>query len=707
MGRSASQSGQPIEQFFQFSLFGMLASGYLALAGSGYLDLPTIVLTGAGLLLRLLLIARVVRLEISTRWTAAATLAYIGFYPIDVLYVSREFIPATVHLICFLAVARSLTAETERDYFFVKVIAFLELLGATLLSSSINFFFFLLLFMVFGVGTFCSSEIRRASRTPRRRVFYSAHFRRRLATLAASITLGIVILTAGLFFLLPRTARAAFRSLVSERYHLPGFSTELTLGQIGEMKTRSTPLMHVRIDPPHERASVKWRGSSLTQFDGSRWYNPTGVLENIRVRQLGWTLLANEAQRGRAGARLYYQVRMGRIDSDALFFTGIPEAVQITQVPLILRKSGDSYSTGLSLNDGREYKAWSHRPESGPDIDFPIAELPEQQQIELTLLPPVGQRLIDLARRIGTGPTPLDRARAMERHLRTQYGYTTELLTERVNDPLDHFLFERRKGHCEYFASAMAVMLRAIHIPSRVATGFESGTYNSMTGWHVIRASDAHSWVEAWIPGRGWTTFDPTPPEDTKPHGLAALLSQLMLYADTAETLWQQWVIDYNLEQQIDLVSRVERRSRAWDSTWLSDTTAEFRERGQKLANSVMPYLPGAVAVSVTVALLAFLAPPLWRKLKMRRETARIARGQVLASDAAVLYGRMLDILRRWGVEKPPWLTPWEFARVVPESARSSIVDQITAAYHELRYGGNAEAGRRMIQLLQELESSK
>ena len=84
-------------------------------------------------------------------------------------------------------------------------------------------------------------------------------------------------------------------------------------------------------------------------------------------------------------------------------------------------------------------------------------------------------------------------------------------LSEPVSDPLAYFLFVRRKGHCEYFASSMAVMLRTLGIPSRVATGFLSGVYNPMTGWQVIRASDAHSWVEAWIPGQGWTTFDPTP----------------------------------------------------------------------------------------------------------------------------------------------------------------------------------------------------
>ena len=79
--------------------------------------------------------------------------------------------------------------------------------------------------------------------------------------------------------------------------------------------------------------------------------------------------------------------------------------------------------------------------------------------------------------------------------------------------PLAHFLLNDRAGHCEYFASAMAVMLREVWIPSRVATGFLGGTYNPLAGWYVVHASEAHSWVEAWIPGRGWTIFDPTPPD--------------------------------------------------------------------------------------------------------------------------------------------------------------------------------------------------
>lgn len=136
-----AQPAERIERFFQASLLGLLASGFLALAFSGYLDSATIGLTVLGLMARAVAVFGDRRAwSLPPALANALTLLYIGFYPLDYMYLSREFIPATVHLVCFLSVIRVLSARTNRDYFFVKVLAFLELLGATLLSSNISFF---------------------------------------------------------------------------------------------------------------------------------------------------------------------------------------------------------------------------------------------------------------------------------------------------------------------------------------------------------------------------------------------------------------------------------------------------------------------------------------------------------------------------------------------------------------------------------------
>lgn len=694
----------PVEQFFQWSLLGLLTSGFGALVGSGYLDLPTSILTAAGLMLRVFLVASNRRIDLAPSWVAALTIGYTGFYPLDYLFLSLEFIPATVHLICFLAILRVLTARTNRDYFFVKIIAFLELLAATLLSTSVNFFFFLSLFLVFGVATFCCTEIRRSVQKGARVVNAPRRFHWRLAALTGSVTLSIVVMTGGLFFILPRTARAALKSFVSEKYHLPGFSNEVTLGQIGELQQKTTPMLHVRIEGPNEKMAVKWRGAALGQFDGKRWYNPESYSEPVRVEK-GTALLASADQRRRRGARLSYEVRIDTLGSDALFFPGIPEFVQIG-LPIVLRSSGESYRTGLGNSDGAHYYGSSFLPDVRFDRTYRSEPLPIYLQNEYLSLPPMDYRIHELAQQAAQGSTPFERARALEHYLQKNYSYTSELLKDPVRDPLAHFLFERKKGHCEYFASSMAVMLRSIRIPARIITGFQSGIYNPMTRWHVIRASDAHSWVEGYIPQRGWTVFDPTPP-DQRGQTPGIYWSQVALYLDAVNMFWQQWVLQYNLDQQLDLAARLQQPSGLLSSTnWFDRLRRRNRAVMADAKHAIRNYAGPAIAAICFIVAAFLFGPKLWRMWLARRRAERIRRGEVGASDAAILYARMLEILRRRGIEKPAWLTPAEFARILPIGPESPMIEQMTIAYNELRFGGRPEAASRMVDLLRELEAA-
>ena len=100
-----------------------------------------------------------------------------------------------------------------------------------------------------------------------------------------------------------------------------------------------------------------------------------------------------------------------------------------------------------------------------------------------------------------------DKAAAIERYLRTNFGYTLQLPRTVPHDPVANFLFDRKQGHCEYFASSMAIMLRTLGIPSRVVNGFRTGEFNDLTSQYLVRASNAHSWVEAYFPGYGWISF--------------------------------------------------------------------------------------------------------------------------------------------------------------------------------------------------------
>ncbi len=698
MSRSAPTGAGLADRFFEFSLLGLVASGYLALAGSGYLGIPVVLLTGAGLVVRALTIAGFLRVEPSHRFITAVTLLYLAFYPVDYFLISKDFLRATVHVVCFLAVAKILAAKTNRDYVCVKIIAFLELLAAAVLSTSLTFFVFLALFLLFGVATFTSAEICRGTRGTA--VVASGGLRRfhcRLAALSIFIAAGVLSLTGAFFFVLPRTANAAFRHIAPERYHLPGFSNEVRLGAIGEVLQQNTPVMHVRLVSEDRPLHLKWRGAVLSQFDGKRWFNFQNGGSMIPVRG-GQAILGTDDERRRDSRILTYEVQLRSLGTDSLFFTGIPIAVSIN-APRILRTSTGAYRLGYGGSDGLRYIGYSLPASDAAPGAAPSAEMDYLQ------LPPLDSRIEALARRVTAGiDSDLGRVQAIEKHLRTAYGYTLDLPEEERADPLAQFLFERRRGHCEYFASTMAVMLRTLGVPSRVVTGFHGGVFNPISGWHVIRTSDAHSWVEVWLPGRGWRIFDPTPP-DPSPKA-AFVWMKLFLYMDAAETFWRDWVVNYDRERQVFLATRMGNSSRGWGTAWFDrvrDFAAGWKSR---IVGWVTAYGPLGLGIAAAVLLAYRYGSRILRICRTRAGVLRASRGEAQVSDAALLYSRMLRLLERRGLRKPPWLTPAEFAAVMPASETASIVRDFTAAYNELRYGGKLAAAPRISALLERLQSA-
>ena len=704
------RSAAAVEKFFQLSLLGLVASGFLAVAGSGYLDAPTTILTAAGLLLRAALGAGWLRLNITERTATVLTIAYIGFYPLDYQFVSREFLTATVHLVFFLAVVRILTAKTNRDYLYTAIIALLELLAAALLSIQLNFFLFLGLFLLFAIATLTSAEIRRAIESVEpgggqiaRRV--SRRLSPRLATLAALVTLGVMLMTSALFFLLPRTANAALRHLASKGYYLPGFSNQVVLGQIGEIKTHSTAIMHVRVDNYGGRlpANAKWRGAALSDFDGRKWFNAHDIGQPLPVVKDGRVISASNGQPRRPGKLVSYRVDLRDLDSDALFFAGEPEVLNVN-ASTVIRTPNDNYRVSIGAAGGLRYDVYSFFEDSAADQEPPgLGVIPQEIRARYLQLPPLDPRIPELAREMTAGQSSVqDRAKAIERRLQHDYGYTLELPKHAVRDPLAYFLFARRKGHCEYFASAMAVMLRSVGIPARLATGFQNGALNPITDLYVIRASDAHSWVEAYLPGRGWTAFDPTP-FDPNPPSLS-LWTRLGFYADAADTFWQDWVVSYDLGRQLVLADRMEQSSRRFRLDWLDWATVpamrwESQTRAWLQRNATQALLGFAIALGCIL-----LGPKFWRVLRMRQQARRAQLGRASMADATVLYTRFLDMLRAKGYSKPPWFTPTEFVRSLRSPEIAAIAGQFVTAYQELRFGGKAEAAPKLFLLLEELK---
>jgi hypothetical protein len=225
-----------------------------------------------------------------------------------------------------------------------------------------------------------------------------------------------------------------------------------------------------------------------------------------------------------------------------------------------------------------------------------------------------------------------------------------------------------------------------------------------VSGWWVIRASDAHSWVEAWIGGRGWVTYDPTPPD---PNARALTVwSKLGLYIDAAQTFWREWVLNYDLSRQVNLALNVEESGRMYGSRWLDRLRLNLNRWGRAAAGSAGPYVGTLLGAAAALLAMRRYGPRLLAWWAAERRVREVQRGAARASDATLLYARMLAMLKRRGFEKPAWLTPSEFARLLPASPAAALVADFTLAYNDLRFGGNTAAAPRLILLLAELEAA-
>lgn len=681
---------QAVERFFQLSLLGLVAAGFLAVAGSGFLDTPTVILVAFGLALRAATVAGWLKLHLPDLVINAVTLAYIAFFAADYFWLSRGLLEATVHLVCFLAVIKVLTARTNRDYLYTASIALLELVAAAMLSVNLNFFACLAVYLVCAIAAATSAEIRRGFQKPglvaQRGV---GRIGPRLSLTAALITSGILVLGAALFILLPRSANAAFRHLVTARYHLSGFSNEVTLGEIGEIQKDTRTVMHVRPYSHHMPGNLKWRGAALSRFDGHKWTDPDFARREVLPRKAP-VEVADLLQRSRRdGMRFSYRVDLNPSDSDAIFVAGTPEFLNLS-AGRVLRTASGGFRFASGAPENLRYEISSFIPY--PLRPASLATLAPSDRARYLELPPLDPRIAPLARELATPAN-------IEHYLRTQFGYTLSLPSNTNPDPLANFLFERRKGHCEYFASAMTVMLRTLGTPARMVNGFQSGTFNPINGLYIIRASDAHSWVEAWLPGSGWTTFDPTPAVSRAPAN--ALLARLALYLDAAQTLWQEWVVNYDLNQQITLAAQLQETTQQVGANW----NPNFKLWRAEWTAWVSLHKTLLICLGVLLCSLPFAMPLALRLVRHALHRYKVRSGRITHADASILYRRMLRILKSRGYDKPLSFTPAEFASSLPPSKLAGAVHEFTLGYQAFRYGNDAAGASSLIALLRQMRT--
>jgi transglutaminase-like putative cysteine protease len=300
-----------------------------------------------------------------------------------------------------------------------------------------------------------------------------------------------------------------------------------------------------------------------------------------------------------------------------------------------------------------------------------------------------------------------DKAAAIERYLRTNFKYTLQLPRTLQRDPLVVFLFERKQGHCEYFASSMAVMLRSLGIPSRVVNGFRTGEFNDLTSQYLVRASNAHSWVEAFFPGYGWIGFDPTPAVALETH---FGWSRAMLYVDALASFWREWIINYDVSHQHTLGRQATqtsldwlRRTQDWGRHQYQRLLGAARRAQQTISDAPLGWSVTGALVSVLL-ILAANARRLWRAISRRRIAARPEKAPRAA--ATIWYERTLKLLAKRGLRKSAIQTPTEFVRCIQDDAIRESISRLTEHYERARFGASAEDAALLPELFEEVTNT-
>jgi transglutaminase-like putative cysteine protease len=499
------------------------AAIYLLIAGTFALVAMTDGLSWPTLIFCLALgLVRAVGLTISTRAGCALLLAVAGMAPLYWFFLRtavnlniKDFLLAV--LMVFL-----LGAQTGRDFAAVSSYCVWIMLAALFPSSGPRQWMLLGVLFLWFLVVQSLNEVRR--NREQLAIWQGPEgwaLLRPLAGFLLAMTVGIVLLSGILYTLLPRAPVMNLRWNLQPMRRLIGFSGTVRLGEIGRLQENRMPAFRVRFLKGSPPPVLRFRGLALADFNGTTW---TNNLESwYEYPGQGGIPLASDEQRRRPGDRLYYEIQTLAAMDRVLFTAGLPEYLYLPEGRL--RRNAEGALRQISL--GERQPAYSISGWLDPEVPGTAVESAPNLGLAMRQrylsLPVTNPRMRELAEQITAGAKgPAEAAARVEAFLRTRYRYSLESNIG-GRDPLVDFLFHARAGHCEYFASSMAVLLRMVKVPTRVVTGFYAALPEPVGPWHIIRSSSAHSWVEVWVDGRGWVTYDPTPPGSNLPQPPAAL----------------------------------------------------------------------------------------------------------------------------------------------------------------------------------------
>lgn len=632
------------------------------------------------------------------------------------------------NLLVYLQFVLLYRSKTNRHYWMIVLLSLLQVAVAAAMSLSLLFGCLLVVYILLGLVTLCLFFLYReqarygvgdkgfvgvapiaAGNAGVRRAFLWQVAALGMATLGTA-----VVVFAGV----PRMGRAAWRPF-HRGASVVGFTPSVTLGELGEVLEDPAEVMRVQFVDMSSGGTYPLafepllRGCVLTRYESGTWHRPT------EVSSAGLLPDMSDADRQEDQVRQIYTVQP--LNSDVLFCVYPPADSGFWEVPLYSPGKDQLFRPQGEV--GREYHYSFLAPglrnfqQSAvtPAMRQPTAE--EYQQL-LQLPSSVGGKdplaaLREIAATLSKDFAPSQRmkiAAAMQFHLRDSHQFNYSLggvERDPSLDPVEDFLVRHRSGHCEYFASALALLLRASGVPARVVVGFKGGDFNTYTRAYHVQQLHAHTWVEVYLEpdddvpeefqhrvGRvngWWLRLDPTPSAD---ESNSATWTALDNVANFSEMLWSNYVLGLDAQRQSQVIYQPLARSTAglfsralWQSL-CEQFLNLFRPSWWRMVwNTTSKWQLALDALGV--ALLVYFMRRSWRSLRAvarRRRERRVKAHRESRASQVGFYARLETLFESHGLPRSANSTPREFS----VQAARWVLDRSAANGH-----GQAVANRR------------
>ena len=705
------------EQLHKGVLFCAVILGLLPLATSGELPLPVVAAAYGAIVAAWFYDAPLERVATHTRWWNVATVSALSLLAIFG-YATGNWLLYAVFFALVMVVTRLFQSRGSRDAFQLYGLTFVSIIAGAVINPTLGFVFTFIPYVVLLVWGLIllhlqrdievlREEQRALGERPSDLLWQARH----LVTgrfLAGSSVLALAIFAISLmvFFFFPRLGMGFFFSQGRQTQSVSGFSDRIELGHFGTIKDNMRVVMRVEFQDDRTRSDrhLRMRGISFDHYDGRVWSKTVRRSWEMPREALGTWRVQHAASRDwqLPGTVVHQDIYLEPLDMDERMIFGMPRAVRLSidnpeldrlrRHPVrFFQSGGGDISTRVPSDVALRYHVESFIPRQDTRfldaVEGPVP--PMIARLYLQLPPDLNPSIPELASQITADETTtLGQIRAIEAYLRASYGYSVQGGHDRL-DPLGDFLFRRKEGHCEYFASAMVVLLRTLDIPARPANGFFGGVYNEFGRFYAIRQADAHSWVEAFFPGFGWMTYDPTPPGAVLVPATGGFWGSAQEWYDSLKLQWYKWVVEYDLEKQLTFFRAV------------GEAMGDLRDlfpRPQGNVKSPQAWKDGAREWATRPMTWLVLASPflllfLWRTgifhAVMGLVRDRWRRWSMVPDGAmAGIYTRMLRLLAKQGIGRGSTETPRELATRLGASGYggADAVDRITQGFESARY---------------------